>query len=257
MRTHTRAHTDTHTHRHARTHSHTHTHSHTLTSHTYTHKRRHTPHAHTHQHMVTRLRAPAHTNTNTRKHADTQTHAFARPRTHTHSPILTLTQIARFAQAMPGLGPVSIAAAVARVQAINGGAVYVAQGTLVFDGVAISSTRADVRPLGLAHGVSVGGGRPAADRGGVRRVAAAPCTCTVGPSRSKGAARSRPPQRCAPPKRTRPHACVGSRKLRSTGARAHMRTNTHSGTHARACTHRHVQAPKYTRVRIGANIQTR
>ena len=51
-----------------------------------------------------------------------------------------------------GLGRVPIAAPAARVQARNGGAVYVAQGTLVFVGVAISDTRTYVRPLGLAHG---------------------------------------------------------------------------------------------------------
>ena len=75
-----------------------------------------------------------------------------------------------------GLGRVPIAAPAARVQARNGGAVYVAQGTLVFVGVAISDTRTYVRPLGLAHGGRGGGGRPAVDRGGVRRVAAAQCT---------------------------------------------------------------------------------
>jgi hypothetical protein len=63
-----------------------------------------------------------------------------------------------------GLGLVPIAVMAARAQVDSGGAVYMSQGTLVFDGAAISGTRAVVRPLGPAHDIRGGGGRPAADR---------------------------------------------------------------------------------------------
>ncbi len=51
-----------------------------------------------------------------------------------------------------GLGRSLIAAAATRVQGTYGGAVWVTQGKLVFDNVAIFETRSAVRPLELAPG---------------------------------------------------------------------------------------------------------
>jgi hypothetical protein len=73
---------------------------------------------------------------------------------------------------------VPIAAAAARMQDTSlgmtlihsryGGAVYVMNGELLFDGVAISGMRAFVWPLGLAHGGRVAGSG-ARRTGGVSR----------------------------------------------------------------------------------------
>ncbi len=140
-----------------------------------------------------RTRMYAQTRTHTRTHACACSHTRTRARaciylhTRTHARALTLTYTHTRART---LGRAPIAAAAARVQAYLGGAVYVLTGELVFNGVAISGTRADVRLL--ARGGCVAGGGPR-QPGGVRRAAAAQWPCPVGPSRSKGAARSRAP----------------------------------------------------------------
>jgi hypothetical protein len=131
-----------------------------------------------------------------------------------------------------------------RVQANSGGAVYVYRGTLLFDGVAISDTRA-VRSGRVA---GCGGGWV-----GVRSVsAAAQCTWPVGPSRSEGAARSRTPQRCAQT-HARVHAHVHANT--QVHARGHLRkqshvqdtrTNKHTNRHTHTQNHTHTDTPSHT-----------
>ena len=101
------------------------------------------------------------------------------------------------------------ASASARVQ-VDGGAVVMHKGELVFDGVAISDTSATVRrPSAARAGRALGCERAAGLRrtGAVCRVAEAQSTCSMATSRSEGAARSRARGRCARP-----------------GARVHART---------------------------------
>ncbi len=91
----------------------------------------------------------------------------------------------------------------ARVQA-SGGAISMAKGELVFDGVAISDTSAAVRRPSAAR---AGLAPPAAcvraaglrRTGAACRVTEAQFTWSVAPSRSEGAARSRARKRCARP----------------------------------------------------------
>jgi hypothetical protein len=156
-----------------------------------------------------------------------------------------------------GLDRILIAAAAVRGQgSFGGGAVSVSQGTLVFDGVAISETSARVQALGLAQGGPVTGGRPAADGwsvqtaengGGAVYMAGGTVTFTGGSTITGTTA-----VRIA--RRTRARAQPGTCKHSYTGSRAVARTNTPTDTHAfsrtqahtctqaRAHTHRHALA---------------
>jgi hypothetical protein len=273
--THACTHTQARTHKHACAHTRTLAQAHELAR-THTLNRRKQTYTHTdtraraHTRTDTHTRARTHTLAEAPMHARTRAHARARTQAdrlaragHERPSVCrdapqwgvqpqVCTQAARAAHAAysghAGLGRVLIAAAAARVQCY-GGAVYIKKGTLVLDGVAISGTRALVRPLGLAHGGRVAGGGPRRT-GGVRRMAAQ-CTWKMGPSRSKGAARSRTP-RCASPntlahfmhsQRTHPHACThrlaqaNIYKRASSHASTSNHTHSHERTHARKHTH--------------------
>ena len=104
----------------------------------------------------------------------------------------------------------------------SGGAVFVENGELEFDGVAISDTSAVL----LAHGGPwLARATWPRRTSGACRFTAALCTWKMAPSRSEAEAQSRAPQRWACASRTMPmHACASSR----------MQTVARSDTHASA-----------------------
>ena len=164
-----------------------------------------------------------HPSTLTRSLAEARAYTHAR-RTHTYArshalAACVLRRLQRCTQwARPGYDRL------ARAQG-SGGAVYVENGTLVFDGVAISDTSAVL----LAHGGPwLAGAAWPRRTSGACRFTAALFTWKMAPSRSEAEAQSRAPQRWACASRTMPmHAC----------ARSRMQTVARSGSHVRACPH--------------------
>jgi hypothetical protein len=154
-------------------------------------------------------------------------------RTHTVRASYAVQAAARVGHA--GLCRTPIVAAAARAQANDGGAVAVAQGTLVFDGVAISDTRAVRSGRVAGCGPRWTGWCAQGYRGGAVYMEGGTVTIQGGSSIT-GTTAVRLTQTHA---RERIHGHTQADKFMRQRTHARTQTNIHTDTHAQARAHTH------------------